>query len=127
MRTFAVDSISDAVVLAKTFVKPSDFSVERYAGGSISGVLHTGETTEVRVRFAARVAKAAIAARVVSERQVERRDDGSVDIAYRVGDVDELVRWVLGWGAQAEILSPTSARERIAVLAEAIAATYRQN
>jgi proteasome accessory factor B len=124
MRTFAVDSISDAIVLSKTFVKPSDFSVERYAGGSISGVLHTGETNEIRVRFAARVAKAAIAARVVSERQVERASDGSVEIAYRVADVDELVRWVLGWGAQAEVLSPPAARERIAALAKDIAAKY---
>lgn len=124
MRTFAIDSISDPVVLTKTFVKPSDFNVERYAGGSISGVLHTGEATEICVRFAARVAKAAIAARVVNERQVERRDDGSVEIAYRVADVDELVRWVLGWGAQAEILSPPDARARIASLAKEISTKY---
>jgi len=124
MRTFAVDSITDPVVLAKTFVKPSDFNVERYAGGSISGVLHTGETSDVRVLFAARVAKAAIAARVVSERQVERRGDGSVEIVYRVADADELVRWVLGWGAQAEVLSPPEARARIAALTKEISAKY---
>jgi proteasome accessory factor B len=124
MRTFAVDNITDPVMLVKTFVKPSDFNVERYAGRSISGVLHTGETTEVRVLFAARVAKAAIAAGVVSERQVERRGDGSVEIVYRVTGVDELVRWALGWGAQAEILSPPEARTRIAVLAKEISAKY---
>jgi len=126
MRTFAMDSISDPVVLAKTFVKPSDFDVERYAGGSISGVLHTGAATEVTVRFAARVAKAAIAARVVNDRQIERLHDGSVDIAFRVADVDELVRWVLGWGAQAEVLSPPEARTRIAALAKEIADKYQK-
>ena len=124
MRTFAVDSVSDPVVLAKTFVKPSDFSIEQYASGSISGVLNTGEMRDVRVRFAPRVAKAAIAARVVSERQVLRCEDGSAEITYRVGDADELVRWVLGWGAQAEILSPSSARSRIAEFAKEIAGKY---
>ncbi|HVN69251.1 MAG TPA: WYL domain-containing protein [Candidatus Binatia bacterium] len=124
MRTFAVDSVSDPSVLAQTFVRPTDFSIEQYAAASISGVLHADETTEVRVVFAPRVAKAAIAARVVAEREVAQRDDGTVEIAYRVADVDELVRWVLGWGAQAEIVAPPAARTRIAALAKEITAKY---
>jgi predicted DNA-binding transcriptional regulator YafY len=43
-----------------------------------------------------------------------------------VADMEELVRWVLGWGAQAEILSPAHARERIAALAREIAAKYAE-
>jgi len=124
MRTFAVDSVSSPHVLAKTFVRPSGFNVEAYAAASISGVLHAEETTEVCVRFAQRVAKAAIAARVVAEATVTPRDDGAVDIAYRVADVDELVRWVLGWGVQAEIVFPNAARDRIAALAAEIARRY---
>jgi proteasome accessory factor B len=124
MRTFAVDNISSASMLARTFVRPESFNVEAYAAASISGVLHGNQTTEVRVRFAPRVAKAAIAARVVAERSIEQLDGGSAEITYRVGDVDELVRWVLGWGAQAEILAPPEARTRIATLAKEIATKY---
>jgi predicted DNA-binding transcriptional regulator YafY len=123
-RTFAIDSISEPLVLAKTFQRPDDFNVEAYAAASISGVLHADHTTEVRVRFAPRVAKAAIAARIVAERRVKQAKDGLTEITYRVGDVDELVRWVLGWGAQAEILGPRAARTRIAALAKEIAAKY---
>lgn len=123
-RTFAVDNISEPVVLARTFVRPAGFNVESYSAASISGVLHSDETSEVRVRFAPRVAKAAIAARVVAERKVTRRRDGSTEITYRVADVDELVRWVLGWGAQAEIVAPRSARTRAGDLAREIAAKY---
>jgi predicted DNA-binding transcriptional regulator YafY len=123
-RTFAIDSMSDLTVLARTFSKPGDFNVEEYAAGSISGVLTSGESTEVAVRFETRVAKAAEAARIVAERQVVHHPDGSVEIRYRVSDVDELVRWVLGWGAQAEILRPASARERIESFARAIASKY---
>jgi len=123
-RTFAVDSVSDPEVLGQTFVRPSGFDIEAYAAASISGVLHGEETTEVRVRFAPRVAKAAVAARVVADREVQRHEDGSAEIAYRVADLDELVRWVLGWGAQAEIVSPPNARTRIAALAKDVAAKY---
>jgi len=124
MRVFAIDSVSEPETLATTFIKPADFDVEEYAAASISGVMHSDESTQVRVRFASRVAKAAIAARVVAERQIEQRGDGSVEIAYRVADVDELVRWVLGWGAQAEIVNPDRARDRIAELAQEVAQKY---
>lgn len=123
-RVFALDNVSGVRMLAKTFVKPSDFDVESYAAASISGVMHGGDMTGVRVLFAARVAKAAIAARVVAERQITRNDDGSAVIEYRVADVDELVRWVLGWGAQAEIVEPSHIRERIARLANDITSKY---
>jgi len=123
-RTFAVDSISDLSVLSQTFTKPGNFNLEEFASTSISGVLHSEKTQEVRVRFASRVAKAAIAARVVAERDVERMHDGSVEIVYRVADVDELCRWVLGWGPQAEIVSPQDARDRVHMLIAQIAAKY---
>ncbi|MBV8531831.1 MAG: WYL domain-containing protein, partial [Candidatus Eremiobacteraeota bacterium] len=124
MRTFAVDSVSKPDVLPRTFVRPNAFNIEAYAAASISGVLHADRTTGVRVLFSPRVAKAAVAAHVVADRAVEHREDGSVEITYGVADVDELVRWVLGWGTQAEVLAPTHARRRIAELAGKIAAKY---
>jgi predicted DNA-binding transcriptional regulator YafY len=123
-RTFAIDSVSEPNVLVKTFVRPQGFRIEEYVAGSISGVMHSAETTAVRVSFAPRVAKAAIAARVVGERRIDRHDDGSVDITYSVTDADELVRWVLGWGVQAEIVAPAHLRTRIAVLSREIFEKY---
>jgi predicted DNA-binding transcriptional regulator YafY len=124
LRTFAVDSVSSPRVLARTFSRPQGFNVEAFAAGSISGVLHAGQTTEVRVRFASRVAKAAVAARIVADREIMLEDDGSAQIVYRVADVDELVRWVLGWASQAEIVAPAAARKRIGELAKEISAKY---
>jgi predicted DNA-binding transcriptional regulator YafY len=123
-RVFAVDSVSGLTVLAQTFTKPTNFSIEDFASTSISGVLHSSRTTEVRVRFAPRVAKAAIAARIVADRAVDKRSDGSVDITYNVADADELARWVLGWGAQAEIVAPDDVRDRVRMLIAQIAAKY---
>lgn len=123
-RTFAVDNMTQPDVLGKSFIKPSDFNVEAFASASISGVMHAGEISEVSVVFDARVAKAAIAARVVAARSVDRRADGTAMITYRVGDTDELVRWVLGWGAQAEIVAPPAIRARAAQIAREISVRY---
>ena len=38
--------------------------------------------------------------------------------------MNELTRWVLGWGAQAEIVSPPEARSRIQMLISQIATKY---
>jgi len=124
LRVFAVDSISGTKVTTKTFVKPASFNVEDFAASSISGVLHSGQTTAVTVRFAPRVAKAAAAARVVAGHAIAQREDGGVDITYDVADVDELARWVLSWGAQAEIVRPAAARKRILQLAGDIESIY---
>ncbi|GAC1659161.1 MAG: YafY family protein [Vulcanimicrobiaceae bacterium] len=123
-RVFAVDNILEPDVLGATFVKPADFNVEAFAAASISGVRHSDRLTQVRVRFGARVAKAAVAARVVPQRAIERRGDGTADIAYDVADVDELLRWVLGWGAQAEILGPPELRARMNDLIDSIQLLY---
>jgi len=123
-RVFAVDSIIKPEVLGATFSKPPDFNVESFAATSISGVLHSETTNEVRVRFSQRVAKAAIAARIVSERSIEQAVDGSVEITYQVADVDELMRWTLNWGDAAQIVSPPVARDRMRSLLAAISATY---
>lgn len=123
-RVFAVDSIGELSTLAQSFIKPASFNVESFAASSISGVMHTERTVNVRVRFDARVAKAASAARIVSEQNVSQLGDGSVEIAYGVADLNELARWVLGWGAQAEIVEPEEARERVRSMAGEIAAKY---
>lgn len=126
-RVFAVDNIVKPEAMGRTFTKPADFNVEEFAAASISGVLHSDQMTHVRVHFSARVAKAAIAARVVAERAIERGADGSVDISYNVADVDELLRWVLGWGAQAEIVDPPEIRARMNELIFSIRGLYNRN
>ncbi|MDQ2663112.1 MAG: WYL domain-containing protein [Candidatus Eremiobacteraeota bacterium] len=124
MRTFAVDSIAELDVQGRTFTRPADFNIERFAASSISGVLHSDATTRVCVRFAARVAKAAVAARVVAGRDIRRNAEGSVEIAYDVADVDELVRWVLGWGSQAEVISPPDVRDRLRMVLAEVSSKY---
>jgi len=125
MRVFAVDNVSDVVVTPQTYEKPADFNLEAYGARSVSGVVHGESVADVTVRFSPVVAKAATAASTVArDRQVVRRDDGGVDITYRVSDPIEIVRFSLGWGAEAEVVAPEEARRAAADIARRLAARY---
>jgi predicted DNA-binding transcriptional regulator YafY len=123
MRVFAVDNVLEIVVTPQTFEKPADFNLEAYGANSVSGVVHGNAVTEVTVRFSPVVAKAA-ASPNVADRRVVRREDGGADITYRVADPLEIVRWSLGWGAEAEVLAPAEARSAAAGIAREVAARY---
>jgi predicted DNA-binding transcriptional regulator YafY len=125
MRVFAVDNVSDASVTPQTFERPADFNLEAYGANSVSGVVHGGTLGEVTVRFSPVVAKAATAASTVArDRRVVRGEDGGVDITYRVADPLEIVRFSLGWGAEAEVVAPEEARRAAADIARRLAARY---
>jgi predicted DNA-binding transcriptional regulator YafY len=125
MRVFAVDNVSDVAITPQTYEKPADFNLEAYGARSVSGVVHGESVADVTVRFSPVVAKAATAASTVArDRRVVRRDDGGVDITYRVSDPIEIVRFSLGWGAEAEVVAPEEARRAAADIARQLAARY---
>ncbi|HEY3108663.1 MAG TPA: YafY family protein [Chloroflexota bacterium] len=78
---------------------------------------------EARVRFDSRIE------RWVRERQIfylsrEEVDERGTVFVYALRDAEVLAHWLLGWGAQAEVLAPASLRERIAREARKIVETY---
>ena len=124
MRVFAVDNITDPRVLPATYEKPADFNLDAFGVNSVSGVIQTESLEPVTVVFSKIVAKAAAASNVARERAVIRRPDGSVEITYRVGDPLEIVRWSMGWGAEAEVVAPASAREAARDIAKRLSKRY---
>lgn len=124
MRVFAIDNVDALAVQPQTFERPADFNLEAYGAHSVSGVWQSEDLTDVTVRFSPVVAKAAVAASVARDRRIERRDDGSVDITYRVADPLEIVRWSLSWGTEGEVTAPPSAREHARTIAAELARRY---
>jgi predicted DNA-binding transcriptional regulator YafY len=124
MRVFAVDNIEKPDVLPQTFERPADFNLEAYGANSVSGVWQGDTLTDVTVRFSAVVAKAAAAANIAGDKRVARREDGGVEITYRVSDHLEIVRWSMGWGDEAEVVSPEAARTAAREIARRVASRY---
>jgi predicted DNA-binding transcriptional regulator YafY len=124
MRVFAVDSVSAVAITPQTFEKPADFNLEAYGANSVSGVVQSDTVAEVTVRFSPVVAKAAAAQTVARDQRVTRQPDGGVHITYRVSDPLEIVRFSLGWGAEAEVIAPEDARRVAGELVRALAERY---
>lgn len=122
IRTFALPRIRGVEKTGEKFRRPKDFSVAKLLEGSFA-VFEGRNAKAVKILFKG------VAARLVGERswhpsqQLVHRKDGTV-LSMRVGLSPDLVQWVLGWGGEAEVVSPPELRERMAKAARAAAAIY---
>ncbi|MEQ8674893.1 MAG: YafY family protein [Aggregatilineales bacterium] len=101
-RSFRLDRIESLRVLDEIFIPRKSMP----DGSSVDVV-----TIHLRVK--------ATAVRWVRERQHygfvrdETLENGDVEMIYTIEDLFEIKAWLLGWGAQVEVVSPTKAREAI--------------
>jgi len=107
-RVFALDNVSEVKIAPQRYSIPDDFDIEGFAARSVSGIMHSDTVTMVTVAYSPVVARAARADRVV-------RDDPT-----------EFLRWVLKWGAEAEVIAPPEVRASALALARAVVARYER-
>ncbi|MCA1961807.1 MAG: YafY family transcriptional regulator [Desulfomonile sp.] len=124
IRTFAMDRIKNCVVLEEFFPYPKDFNVDDYLQSAFR--VMRGKAENVTVRFLP------AAAYVIRERiwhptqEIREREDGGLEISLSVPINFEIVSWILGFGAAAEVVRPASLRKRISDELQRAAAQYRE-
>lgn len=122
IRTFALPRIRNVDKTGEKFRRPKDFSVAKLLDGSFA-VFEGKNAKPVKIMFKG------VASRLVAERSwhpsqvLQRRRDGIL-LAMRVGLSPDLVQWILGWGGEAEVLSPPELRARVAAAGRAAVAVY---
>jgi predicted DNA-binding transcriptional regulator YafY len=79
---------------------------------------------QVRVVFAAEVAASVQVAPSVEATHREHLADGRVLLTLQVDHELEVMSWILGWGAHAQVIEPRALRERIAAEARAVTDQY---
>lgn len=128
-RTFAVQRMKSVVLTNKQFVRSHDFRLEDHFAGSFgvwSGGGEGKENYQIRIRFRG------FAARVVAERRwhpsqevhTVEKDGSVIDLTLRLTALEDVVRWILGFGSQAEAIEPEELRERVADELRNAAAQY---
>ncbi len=123
-RKFLLSRIEKMRPTGSSFEPPADFDVKVYLAGSFG--LFTGERIEeVKVAFDA------FAAPYIRERrwhptQVLRElpEGGGVEVSLRLNNLIDVRRWVLAWGAHAEVLAPPELRAAVRAEAAAMLARY---
>ena len=123
LRTFALPRVSRATALAGRFVRPADFSPEKFFATAL-GVLGGAGNFRVVIRFAAAVADRVREREWHESQELRDLSDGRLELTLRLGALPEIEAWVLGWGADAEVVHPPELRERLGQTAPRLAALY---
>ena len=124
--TFALPRITRVVVTKDHFEKPSDFSPETFFASAL-GVLGGDGNFLVVIRFKAEIADLVREREWHESQEKHELTDGGLELRLRLGALAEIERWVLGWGAAAEVIKPAALREKIRATAAALATTYSRS
>jgi predicted DNA-binding transcriptional regulator YafY len=123
VRTFALSRIKTAVATKEAFVRPEDFSAEKFFSDSF-GVFTGSGVIDVEIEFES------FASALVQERDWHQSQsfatlpNGKLRMTLKVSRLEEIKNWILGWGRNAKVVAPASLAAEIRVEAEAIARQY---
>ena len=122
--TFAISRIKKIRGTGKLFKVNHNFDAEQHIKDAF-GISRGEKPFKVRLLFDAKIATY-IEERVWHPTQkMKRRRDGSLEMSFETTGWKELVRWILSWQPDVEVLSPKRLRERIALkMRRALERTY---
>lgn len=122
-RTFRLDRVSAVLPIGGSFERPLDFDIDRWFGASW-GVESSCDTVDVHVAFDASVAPLIEHGRHHPHERKECRADGGLDYYVHVGPLDEIARWVAGFGGAAVAITPQELVDRVRAIAAGAAASH---
>jgi len=124
MRTLKLERIRRIELLDEPYEIPSDFDPRELLADAW-GIWYTEEEpVEVVLKFHPRVANRVRETRWHRSERLDEQPDGSLIWQARVAEVQEMVPWIRGWGADVEVLEPPELREKMMGEARRLARRY---
>ena len=121
---FRLDRLQTTLLLSSRFELPRNFSPDAFFAGS--WFIEQGEPTRVSLRFAPEAARWIREAHFHDSQRLEELPDGSLLFEVTVNGTREISRWILGYGAAAEVLEPAEIRRTVAEAARRLATMYAE-
>jgi predicted DNA-binding transcriptional regulator YafY len=126
MLTFNAGRIADLKLSPETFARQPDFSPQAFLQSGFRA--ESGpQVFEVVVRFDVVQAIYIRERRWHETQTLEELPGGGLMLRFRAGGLGEIARWILGYGAHAEVLSPPELRQAVAQAARETARLYEEN
>ncbi len=123
-RLFAVNRIQHVTATSENFTVPSLFNVSNYMDKAFHQTLGI-VPYDIAVKFTPYQSQWIREHRWHDSQQIEEHDDGSLTLRFTVTALDAVKRWVMRYGAQAEVLQPSELRDMIRQEVQAMGAVYR--
>lgn len=124
VRTFKIDRIESVSPTTDRFDPPSEEAIENSLAVAWD-IISDQPRTEVRLRFSAGVAGRVQETRWHPTQVVETGPEGSLEWQATVAGTVEIRSWILGWGADVEVLAPAELRAEIGLILATAADRYR--
>lgn len=122
LRTFKMERIEQASLLDAHYDIPSDF--DPYAHLATSWGVIDDAAVEVCLHFNERAAPRVRESVWHHSQRLRDLADGGCELTMTVGGIREIRSWVLGWGADVEVLAPAELRTEVAAHAARMASMY---
>lgn len=123
IRTFKIERVEHAELLEGGYSIPDDFDPYDFLARAW-GVMDETEV-QVHLRFSAEGASRVRESVWHHSQRLEELPDGGCDLYVTIGGIREIMPWVLGWGAEVEVVAPPELRAEVAAHGARMAALYR--
>ena len=104
---------------------PDAFDLKTYFGNAWA--VYRGEQSyEVEVLFTAEAAATVLEVVWHHTQKARKNKDGSVTLTFQVDGLNEIVRWVLGWGNRVKVIKPAALRDLVVELLKKTMNAYEE-
>lgn len=124
-RTFRIDRVEDLRETSATFVRRDGVEAESYFEGSWE--LYSDDPVEVIIIFSGKAARVITCGRHHPDESITELDDDRIEYRVKTRGIEEIRRWILGFGPEAEVIAPTQLRDDLADAADALVSLYNPN
>jgi predicted DNA-binding transcriptional regulator YafY len=125
IRIFRLNRIKKITLLDKSFEIKPDFSLSTFFKDSWE--IYQGQPVVVKIRFKGTGAKIVESGQHHPSEKISKLKDGSLIYEVKVNGIEEIARWILGFGENAEVIEPKELRERVKQTAQSLAMLYERN
>ena len=123
IRTFKLGRIKNLQVLDKKYVLEKPFHMEDYLGDAWS-IIPEGKIYQVKLHFSALVAANVAEVLWHRKQKLTWHHDQTLTFEVQVDGLGEIMWWILGYGAQVEVLTPAILRRRVTQTAQNMTKLY---
>ncbi|MBW1813326.1 MAG: WYL domain-containing transcriptional regulator [Deltaproteobacteria bacterium] len=95
------------------------FSARKYTGRAWS-LESEGELYDVKLRFDKKISQDVMAIHWHHTQKTICYKDGSITMEFCVDGLDEITRWIMGYGDKVEVISPNVLREKLCKMAQGV-------
>lgn len=126
LRTFKIERIERAQLLAETYEIPADFDPYPYLSKSW-GIMGGDEDQEVKLRFTPAVAYRVKESVWHPSQAIEDLPDGGCLFTVHIAHPLEMKWWIRSWGPEVEVLAPEGLREEMRGEVERMRDMYQES